>query len=91
MSNLTDQRSQLGGMIEYDPAKPFTPAIVPMIKTEADIVADFRQRASEIMKQFCLLMDEANKAGFRIQFQGIVFNPAMMRNEVIDLHLSKRY
>jgi hypothetical protein len=63
---------------------------LPKIKPEAEIVADLKNRSNIAFAQLCLVMDDAVRAGFRVQWTGVAVNP-FMRHEAVDLHLIKRY
>jgi outer membrane protein assembly factor BamA len=81
---MTDMDHESGGV----PVR--SPEIATIGKSEADKAREFKERAAEIMKGFCALKDEAAREGFLIAWVSIQPN-AFGKNEVIDLHVLKRF
>ena len=67
-----------------------SPTVATIGKSEADKAREFKERAAEIMKGFCALQDEAGRDGLKIIWATIQPN-AFGKNEVIDLHVMKRF
>ena len=64
--------------------------VVAMGKNESDKAAEYKQRAIELLEPFLRLKDEAAREGFIIGWQAIAPD-AFGRNQIIDLHLVKRF
>ncbi len=64
-------------------------SIVPT-KPEAEIAAELKARAVELLKPLCELMDEAAAKGLAIQFDGIGMGMAY-RHEALRLRVAKIY
>jgi hypothetical protein len=79
-----------GGMLESKAMEDEHLRAVPVIKSEAEVVADLKQRAAKAFVELCAVMDEAARAGFRVQWQSVNVN-LFLHHEVLDLHLVKRY
>jgi outer membrane protein assembly factor BamA len=78
--------------MDHDPSvdQVRSPTVATIGKSEADKAREFKERAAEIMKGFCALKDEAAREGFLINWVTIQPN-AFGKNEVIDLHVLKRF
>ena len=63
---------------------------LPVIKSEAEIVADLKQRSEKAFKDLCLVMDDCARAGFALRWASVQ-STIYLRHEVADLHLVKRY
>jgi hypothetical protein len=62
----------------------------PARRSEAQTVEDLKQRAVKAFAELCTVMDDAARAGFRVQWQSVNVN-LFLHHEVLDLHLVKRY
>ena len=64
--------------------------VISIGKSEADKAAELKKRAAELLEPFCRLRDEAMREGLLIGFGGVAVGPSG-RNEVVDLHVMKRF
>ena len=64
--------------------------VVSIGKSEAERAEEIKRRAKELLEPFLRYKDEAAREGFIINWQ-VIGPDAFGRNQVVDLHLVKRF
>ena len=78
----------------HGPVQEFQNEVVNIVatgKSEADRAADLKGRAQKLFIELCAVMDEATREGLLIRFAGVSASPYTGKNEVVDLHVIKRF
>ena len=74
---------------EHGPAAPSDPVRLVPGRSDAELAADLRKRAGELLAPVCALLDEALKHGLLIQFDSINAQPPLFRYQVNGLRVVK--
>jgi hypothetical protein len=92
MADLTKQDTESNSLnVLQDEHGPVAPDIVRLVtaKSDAEIAAELKQRAMELLAPVCALLDEALRQGLLIQFDSINAQPPFFKYQVNGLRVVK--